>query len=199
MVWQYWSSLVSPPASPHLDREKVGFLSLAVLLVFGQPQVYDGVNPHRRLESTMKCPDCGLENPPSALRCDCGYVLPAHEMPNSTQKRHSLLFWMFAWLLFGLRLIFALFILVGGLFLARSFLGRNLIAFLGSLLAIPLAVAIVAILYRIYRNSCWRCRSFATMSLKRKYQEGDNSVEILQCGYCGYTPKQPFGPVDSSS
>ena len=147
-----------------------------------------------RLESTMKCPDCGLENPPSALRCDCGYVLPAHEMPNSTQKKHSLLFWMFAWLLFGLGIILALFILVGGLSLARSFLGRNLIAFLGSLLAIPLAVAIVATLYRVYRNSCWRCRSFAAMSLKRKDQGG----EILQCEYCGYTPEEPFGPVDSS-
>jgi len=152
-----------------------------------------------RLESTMKCPDCGLETPPSALQCDCGYVLPDHEMPNSTQKKHSLLFWMFAWLLFGLGIILALFILVGGLFLAQSFLGRNLIAFLGSLLAIPLAVAIVATLYRFYRNPCWRCRSFATMSLKRKYQEGDNSVERLQCEYCGYTPGQPFGPVDSSS
>ena len=125
----------------------------------------------------MKCPDCGLENPPSALRCDCGYVLPAHEMPNSTQEKHSLLFWMFAWLLFGLGIILALFILVGGLSLARSFLGRSLIGFLGSLLAIPLAVAIVATLYRVYRNSCWRCRSFATMSLKRKFQEGDNSVK----------------------
>ena len=30
-------------ASPQADREKVGFLGLAVLLVFGQPQVYDGV------------------------------------------------------------------------------------------------------------------------------------------------------------
>ncbi len=187
-------------ASPQADREKVGFLGLAVLLVFGQPQVYDGVQILTiELEAAMKCPDCGLENPPSALRCDCGYVLPAHEMPNSTQKQHSLLFWMFAWLLFGLGIILALFILVGGLSLARSFLGRSLMGFLGSLLAIPLAVAIVATLYRVYRNACWRCRSFATMSLKRKYQEGDNSVEILQCGYCGYTPKQPFGPVDSSS
>ncbi len=173
---------------------------MAVLLVFGQPQVYDGVQILTiELEAAMKCPDCGLENPPSALRCDCGYVLPAHEMPNSTQKKHSLLFWMFAWLLFGLGIILALFILVGGLSLARSFLGRSLIGFLGSLLAIPLAVAIVATLYRVYRNSCWSCRSFATMSLKRKYQEGDNSVEILQCEYCGYTPEQPFGPVDSSS
>jgi NhaP-type Na+/H+ and K+/H+ antiporter len=106
---------------------------------------------------------------------------------------------MFAWLLFGLGIILALFILVGGLSLARSFLGRSLIAVLGSLLAIPLAVAIVATLLKVYRNSCRRCRSFGTMSLKRKYQEGDNSGEILQCEYCGYSPGQPFGPVDSSS
>ncbi len=169
---------------------------MAFLLVFGRPQVYDGVQILTiELEAAMKCPDCGLENPPSALRCDCGYVLPAHEMPNSTQKKHSLLFWMFAWLSFGLGIIFALFILVGGVSLARSLLGRSLIGFLGSLLAIPLAVAIVATLYRFYRHSCWRCRSFATMSLKRKHQGG---VEILQCEYCGYTPEQPFGPVDSS-
>ena len=94
----------------------------------------------------MKCPDCGLENPPSALRCQCGYVLPAPEMPDSTQEKHSLLFWMFAWLLFGLGIILALFLLVGGVFLARSFLGRSFIGFLGSLLALPFAVAIVATL-----------------------------------------------------
>jgi hypothetical protein len=25
----------------------------------------------------MKCPSCSLENPPSALRCDCGYTFPS--------------------------------------------------------------------------------------------------------------------------
>ena len=30
-------------ASPLADRQKVGFLGLSGLLVFGQPQVYDGV------------------------------------------------------------------------------------------------------------------------------------------------------------
>ena len=142
----------------------------------------------------MKCPECGLENSPSALRCECGYMLPAPEMPNSTQEKHSLVVWMLAWLLGGLGIILALFLVVGGVFLARSFLGRSFIGFLGSLLALPFAVAIVATLYRFFRYSCWRCRSFATMSLKRKHQGG----ETLQCEYCGYTPEEPFGTVDSS-
>lgn len=47
----------------------------------------------------MRCPNCGLENPPSALRCDCGYNFPSgtmeqpHSLPEkpgeSTRKKHT--------------------------------------------------------------------------------------------------------------
>ncbi len=31
----------------------------------------------------MKCPNCGLENPPTAERCDCGYDFPSRSMKSS--------------------------------------------------------------------------------------------------------------------
>src|SRR5579863_5827238 len=31
--------------------------------------------------SRMTCPSCKLENPPSAVRCDCGYVFAASVSP----------------------------------------------------------------------------------------------------------------------
>jgi hypothetical protein len=31
----------------------------------------------------MECPNCGLENPPIAQRCDCGYDFPSREMKGS--------------------------------------------------------------------------------------------------------------------
>jgi len=33
----------------------------------------------------MKCPNCMLENPPGALRCDCGYDFPAGTLRESYQ------------------------------------------------------------------------------------------------------------------
>jgi len=32
----------------------------------------------------MKCPSCGLENPPSAMKCDCGYPLGIAAQPTQT-------------------------------------------------------------------------------------------------------------------
>ena len=31
----------------------------------------------------MKCPNCGLENPESAIRCDCGYDFASKEAKES--------------------------------------------------------------------------------------------------------------------
>ena len=38
----------------------------------------------------MKCPNCKLENPPSGLRCDCGYDFPTGTLKESYLKKpHS--------------------------------------------------------------------------------------------------------------
>lgn len=47
----------------------------------------------------MKCPKCGLENPPSALRCDCGYDFPSDTVkvsylsPGEREKTSRLTRW----------------------------------------------------------------------------------------------------------
>jgi uncharacterized RDD family membrane protein YckC len=38
-----------------------------------------------RLE--MQCPNCGLLNPPTALRCDCGYDFPSRSMKASYARK----------------------------------------------------------------------------------------------------------------
>ena len=37
----------------------------------------------------MDCPNCGLANPPSALRCDCGHALPTGPKPASPDEHMS--------------------------------------------------------------------------------------------------------------
>ena len=38
----------------------------------------------------MKCPNCGLINPPSALRCDCGYEFDEHQSPSVEQHQRKI-------------------------------------------------------------------------------------------------------------
>lgn len=37
----------------------------------------------------MKCPECGLFNPPSALTCDCGFRLEGRSVEHIAQIRKS--------------------------------------------------------------------------------------------------------------
>ena len=50
-------------------------------------------NANQRLEcAAMECPKCKLVNPPTAMRCDCGYDFQTHTMQKSylTQRDKQL-------------------------------------------------------------------------------------------------------------
>ena len=79
--------MCEPP--PTLDIDAPGLRPESVCTCLQATPVYDGTNPHRRLESTMKCPNCGTDNPPSATVCQCGYELARGEanLPKSLAEQ----------------------------------------------------------------------------------------------------------------
>jgi len=123
--------------------------------------------PSRARGAPMNCPNCGLINPPTAQRCDCGYdfVDRRQKQPLLPPSRsHKLSGWAkvgIVSLVFGLMLLSPRFVSQTDHFPAERSIGNVLGYLLGRLVGGLLGSAVIAlpIIWLIEQVRKWRFRA----------------------------------------